>query len=348
MSGRIAAATVLAVVAFAWLPTSAYAQTKPELPLELEWNAPSECPSRDDVRREVARMALTGATGETLRRVDAHAKVTKLASGAWHVRVETLVEGTKGVRAFDAETCAAAADGAALMLAIAVNPLASMAEIEPPKPEPKPAPVPTPDPSASPPIAEEPPPSPSGRRLTAQPLVSLGAALAADFGTLPSSALGVQISLGVSPGPLRVELVGGVWSPQNATSSLFPRDGAHFRLMTLGARLGYALRAGVFQFVPYVGASVARLSADGFGGTATFEQHATWIAPLVGFALEASFARFLSVRLTAEAQVPTARSSFVVVDQGPGGSPGGAAASSIHDVGSVVGVGSLGFVLRIP
>jgi len=66
-------------------------------PLDLEWNAPADCPGRDTVIEEIRR------------------------AGRWHVRIVTLGE-SGGERAFDSASCSALTRATALVLAIRLKP----------------------------------------------------------------------------------------------------------------------------------------------------------------------------------------------------------------------------------
>jgi hypothetical protein len=104
--------------------------------LDLEWTAPPECPSGEDVRAEVERIA-GRATGPR-RHVEARGQVERTERGAWRVTLTTRVEGGGGRRTFEAESCRAGADAAALILAIAANPQVAI-----PAPTPTLTPTPT-------------------------------------------------------------------------------------------------------------------------------------------------------------------------------------------------------------
>lgn len=87
--------------------------------LTVEWDAPSECPTRDEAREQILRGLSDGVTG----RVVVRARVRQIAED-WTLRVE--IEGPQGVghRVLRARTCEEATAVAAVVVAIAVDPAA--------------------------------------------------------------------------------------------------------------------------------------------------------------------------------------------------------------------------------
>lgn len=87
------------------------------LPLELSWQAPSECPTASDVHAELARIA-SAAPGESPRSLAAEITVTR--SGArYTARLATEHEGLRGERTLQADDCATLTRSITLVLALA-------------------------------------------------------------------------------------------------------------------------------------------------------------------------------------------------------------------------------------
>jgi hypothetical protein len=133
-------------------------------------------------------------------------------------------------------------------------------------------------------------------------------------GSLPSPALGVEALVAWTPGRFRLEVMGEAWAPQSATAPGYPRDGAHFQLLTLGTRAAYGWPLGDFAVGPLLGVRVDDLTASGFGGMATYRRTAAWVAPAAGAFVAWSPTRRFAVRLTGQAAVPLSHPSFVVLD----------------------------------
>jgi hypothetical protein len=147
---------VLGVVSFvAFWSLAALAAAQPAaLPLELSWQAPQACPSADDVRGELSRIARARA-GRTLRPLTATVHVHKTSSG-FHAALRTELDGQAGERELRAADCATLARSVTLVLALAFGP-----DIELDAREPLPAST---DPRTSDPAqttAPEPPPEPA-------------------------------------------------------------------------------------------------------------------------------------------------------------------------------------------
>src|SRR5690349_5486204 len=94
-SSRSARARVLAFAAVGVAlasPTLADAQ---ELPVELDWEAPEECPSRVAVLARVRE--LVGGAGDGAPLVHARGTITKAGNG-FELRLQTEQEGQRGER----------------------------------------------------------------------------------------------------------------------------------------------------------------------------------------------------------------------------------------------------------
>ena len=88
-----------------------------QLPLELDWDAPAECPSSAEVRAEVERIARVGP-GYTLTPLVASARVERKA-GHYGVELKTEHEGQRGQRGLSAADCRTLVRTVTLVLALA-------------------------------------------------------------------------------------------------------------------------------------------------------------------------------------------------------------------------------------
>lgn len=95
----------------------AAAQAIAALPLELQWQAPSECPSGQDVRDELARIA-SAAPGEDLRPLAARITVAR-GAGRYTAQLRTEHEGLVGERTLEAADCKTLVRSVTLVLALA-------------------------------------------------------------------------------------------------------------------------------------------------------------------------------------------------------------------------------------
>src|SRR5450432_143314 len=87
------------------------------LPLELEWRAPEDCPSGDEVRVELERIAHVNAEREPTPLV-AHAHIQRVQNG-YFLELFTLKDGQLGKKKLFAKSCASLKEAATLVLALA-------------------------------------------------------------------------------------------------------------------------------------------------------------------------------------------------------------------------------------
>jgi hypothetical protein len=88
-----------------------------ELPLELTWEAPPECPSAAVVRAELERVVRV-RRGRTVPRLIARAQIES-HDGRWHLRLQTLRDNVAGERRLEASSCASLVGAATLVLGLA-------------------------------------------------------------------------------------------------------------------------------------------------------------------------------------------------------------------------------------
>jgi hypothetical protein len=248
-------------------------------PLTLDWSAPAGCPSREHVVERVN--AILGRSTKP-RALTVYATAAQSPSGKWRVNLAAEREGGTGSREFEAESCEAAADAAALIVSLMIDPTAvtGAADVDKalePEKTPPPAPAakpPPPDPRPLEPAAPSAPPARS-------PLFAVRASLAGDIGTFSPANIGGELVLGVSPRRLRFELAGSYWA-KTATLPGSSAEGARLELATLGARAAYVFPAGDVAFAPLAGVEWDWMSATGFGGTSDQSHTASWVAVALG------------------------------------------------------------------
>jgi hypothetical protein len=254
-------ATALVVAAFATSLGSATASAQ-TLPLTLRWTAPLQCPTADDVRREVARQAHV-VPGSTPPALDADARVESVGH-RWRVELRTTRAGIEGYQTLEDESCELLARATALVLALALYDPGDSAPVPTPAPgeprseapprrrpaAPTEAAKPAPEPS---PASSEPQPSPPPRPLevapslppvvAASPAPTSAPALAWGLtgearlsrGPLPSTNLGLSLGVDARRGRwlAKLRLVGG---PSTEQASAAEPD-VHGRYQAWGASL---------------------------------------------------------------------------------------------------------------
>jgi hypothetical protein len=314
-------------------------------PVDLQWDATPACSDGHHVVGDILR--ILGDESGTRNHVVARVSVEKEEGETWRVTLVVKTDGGSRTRAFEAESCSAAADAVALILAIDVDPQVAMraeagalperadATVVAPLP---PAPAP---PSALPPSTASAPSSvtPAPSSVNQAPRSSfrlpfdaiVGASLAADAGSLPDVGVGGSLALGARVGRLRLELDGTYWGEQTAVTPTGPA-GAHFRLVSGNVRAAYDFRFGILSLGPLVDAGLEGMGAQGFSGTkGTFSPTEFW--PLLGVGGLAAIHLFphFALRLVLEAELPLFRPTFVVENPPP------TAPTSLHHPSAAVG-----------
>jgi hypothetical protein len=125
----ICRAMAVGVAAFG-LVARAHAQG---LPLDLTWQAPSECPSAERIRRELERVTRP-RPGRQLTPLVARAVITRSETG-YHLTLETERGAAISEAQLDNPTCEPLARAATLVLALAYGDGVDIREDEPEKPE---------------------------------------------------------------------------------------------------------------------------------------------------------------------------------------------------------------------
>ena len=303
---------MLALAAVSWPATARAA------PFDLAWSAPDGCPSREEIV-EATRARLGESPAEVAPEFFVRGAVSK-EDGRFVITLAMKdasgrPAGERRVRV-DAESCAEVERPTSLVLAMMIAvahsaPPAVSSETSPPaetSPPSEAALPPARAPSAEPsaPLPAAPPTAPPGHshRLRA------GAAGAVSHGVLPDVGLGFAIHMTYALRSLSLGLEGRFEDGGRVTVG---RAAVGFHLLGIGARLGVtALRAGRLELIPFVTASVARISSSATGVRASYELART--TGLVGPGVLSRFAltRSLSVELSAEGHCVLLRDRFAV------------------------------------
>jgi hypothetical protein len=299
-------------------------------PVSLAWNAPAGCPTGDAVLGDVN--AILG--GPTSHHAAARADVTQLAPQHWSVHVTTDVDGAQGERTLEADSCQSLAKATALILAWTVDPIKARAAALAAR--------------ASPPAPETTVPASPSSPIPLAAVVALSGM--GDVGTLPSLGGGVELSLGALVGPLRFELSGDYWGPQDK-SKLVNGDevGAHIQLLEGSLRTCFRWRpSGRFELDPCAGAALVHASISGYGPTPTFTaahgNTGDWAVlhadALVAWRLFGPFA----LRASVGAAVSPVTPPFIVTSSTPQGS----SVTPLHQPSTVSGSATLGVEAHFP
>jgi hypothetical protein len=250
----IHAATMIALGEAAGTPVA----VPDDLPLELAWRAPESCPSLAEERAEIHRRVGEVDT-PVPKLISAEVEIRAAAAGGYLLSVQTRVGTSTGERVLSGPDCRQLAEAAALLLALLINPKATL--------DPEPAKVPPP------PVPSTPPPPPAPERS------GLGCGIEAVFarGVLPGLAEGMAARIFYQRGHVMAAALLGGFLAKETNAPVFPGAAASFYRLesalslcaaTLpGRRLGGAL---------CLGAAIVRMHGESSGVSTPGQATAYW------------------------------------------------------------------------
>jgi hypothetical protein len=321
------------------------ARAQSDGPIELSWRAPVGCPTEADVRQEITRALGGPPPSSSKRRVRALA-VVEGGTLRWSLRVATEVDGQRGSRSLEGSSCAALAEAAALIVALAFDadavaaaqakqgPRESAArdpgtEGDPREPNAQGGPIPAAVAPSSPVPAARIPASSTvvSRRSTVASsrqsrsfTLLTGADSGAHLGALPGPAVGFGGFVGLEVWRVRIEVLATYWLEQSA--SVRGGSGGDFDLFTVLSSGCFLFASGRLQLGPCLGLELGRMGARGFGVDNPGSSAIPWVAPYVGALGTLRIVGPLALRVGAGAIVPVSRPRWVLVRVGEVDQPG--------------------------
>jgi hypothetical protein len=277
-------------------------------PIELRWEAPPGCPSRERVLSEVRRL-VANAPDKSLR---ARASVTADEEG-FRVRIE-LEGSAQGARTLRAQTCESVARATALIVALAIDPQAAAILSEQLEPQP-----PQNTAESSPPRSS--PPARDTRGTQPAPATHDGVHPGFFAGFVAEQAL-VPVALGAEAGMsarfrgLRGDVAVGIVPGATATTPEHPGVSADFTLGFLALR---ACAGWVAESAALSGCAAVRGSliwARGIGAPTTSEATAHVLSLEPGILARMPGALGIGAELAAHLVVPLNHPRFVVTEGG--------------------------------
>ena len=232
----------------------------PESALEISWQGPEDCDRGEAVRAKVTRLL-----GGSQRAASSGVKVSvsvERQRGRYVAVLETTSSAGGGKKRLEGESCEAIALASAVVIALSVDPNASLdAETTVEEPPPEPRPVPKAKPRARPkPVAPRKDPSPRDTRAYLHG--SVGALFHLFDGPLAFTGAGV----GIRYRRVSVELGGAVYQARDVTLPEHPKLGAALRVASgelLACYAALPFQLGAVEVCP--GARLEYLSAAAFG-----------------------------------------------------------------------------------
>jgi hypothetical protein len=294
-----------AVVTLALLAGTAVARAQaPDVPpFDLDWRAPTGCPSADHLRAEITRLIGPNAHPEGTTHVSG--EVSAQDNGTYSVKLELEQSGHPGERTLTGATCAEVSRAAALLIALAIAPDTAREENEPAPPPPPPPPPPAPPPPAPPlPPPAPKPATPHERRL----VIAVGPA--AEIGLLPTLSAGGEASLGGAVDRFSLEAYGATYLSQSRDA--LGGGGGRFSVRSFGARSCAVLAPGDLSFAACFGASLNHVAATGYGVTSPGTRAVEVGALSLAVRVELHFSSHASLRLDAGPSYMLGDANFVL------------------------------------
>lgn len=301
--------------------------------IALDWRAPAECPSQDQIIAKVEKL-LGSRKARPAAPIEVTASVSRETNG-FRVRIEAQ-RAEAQARELKGASCAAIANATALILAMMIDPsvASDVAKKTPPNPPDPPAPdapkpplaaapaepevthIPAAPPRAStPPQAASIPPAQAAREPSrAEPIVSSGllAWAGLDVGSLPGPAAGFGVNVLARYGAQQFEIGAGVFPERSATIPERPSAGGKIGLTTVTAGTCRTLLPGFIELSPCVALELGLMHARGFGVTSTERVSVFWAAARGGGTLAFRPITRLGLLLRIEGVVPLTAPRFLL------------------------------------
>lgn len=280
--------------------------------VKLEWSAPAACPGEAEVLADVERLL-----GE--RRLAAEVAVRAVITGDGEGHAATVTIDQAAARQLRARECAALARAIALVIAVAVDPVATREHLEILEPAPiEPAPiVPGPPPPVlapvivdprPAPIAEPPPASPPRPRPRSEHAITIRGGLL--IGVTPLATGAVALGYRLDRGLLRVEARALYGTPRRLD---YPDGvGARLQSVTLGALACVAPERPGVRFPLCLGLEAGPLIGRAIAAEAPRLRADLWASGLVGAGLVARLGPRVALVVGAEFAVALRRPAFHV------------------------------------
>jgi hypothetical protein len=302
--------------------------------LEVGFEAPSECPSRDALDAELARLLGDAMTRGTP--MSAKVRVTA-ANPGYRLRLELKQSQQRSQRTLEGASCETLLETAALLIAIAHDPSAVVERRDAPL-IPEPPPTPPAPPMPPPPVVTVEAPRPAlslpWAWTTPVPLppIGLGFVLRAGplfgVGDLPGPHPGVAIAAALRVEAFRVEGAFELGLGATPTLDARPGVGADFFLaagVLRGCRVIVPVDGGAFPRPPLgvdfsgcLGIELGALTGEGFGVSNPERGSAFWAAPRVDVRLGLGLAGPFGLAADVGLAVPVDGRRYVLHDSGDG------------------------------
>lgn len=289
--------------------------------LQLRWEAPPACPTEAEVRDRIGAYLGRDEFDETVDDVRVDARVASMRGGAWVLTVEVRVGEESVRRRIEAPRCADTRDAAALIIAVALDPLRVSRQAPPPALEPATTESPPSPPAAMPPPAS-PTPLPPSRRRWAD--VRVGGVM--EVGAAPRVTGGVALEVALVGRRFRVGLVSRYLPPRTVRPFDRP-SAAGVRVQTgvLGVRGCFVPSIGRIELPSCAQIDAGATRAEGVDLQISRVTHRPWVTAAVGQEIVWHSRRGFGAWIAVDAAATLVAPRFVVDDLGTVYTPGWAA-----------------------
>jgi hypothetical protein len=277
--------------------------------LDIEWDAPRDCPDASEVRARIDELADPGGG----RRSGATVQAQVHQEGErWILELTLDVPEGRARRSLDGASCEVVADAAALIVAVMLDPQTVLEDLErAPEPVPEPAPK----------IAPEPEPAPKTSPAPKQPRARkvrgiLGIAGTGTFGALPRFGGGLLATAGIDSRYVRAEAITTYDAPQLRLVDAEARAGAVFDLWTAGVRGCGLARVQTLVIPVCAGVELGALRARGEGLEVRRRVNLLHARATVGAGLSWAATRWLELRAEVAGLVTLSPWRVVIDDLG--------------------------------
>jgi hypothetical protein len=279
--------------------------TEPGRSITLEWRAPSGCPDE-----AWARAAIDAYLGP--RKVDAfkpiavRVAIASVPGGRWRAEL-SMSGGASGDRVFEGASCARVGDAAVLIVALMLDPVEVVTQIDSPRAE---APRAT---GGS---------APEGRRAAeGRPpsRIELAVQATGDVGSLPAPSVGFGLAGGVRVGRALVAADIVAWVPRRAIGGPTVASGGEIGLYTASLRGCLRVAGGLdsgLALEPCMRAEGGLAVGRGFGIAEPATARSPWGAAFAGLTVRQVSSESLGAWLSVEAGVPFVRPHYVIEEFG--------------------------------
>jgi hypothetical protein len=285
----------------------------------LQWSAPPECPTAENVREAIDRNLSRAEFGPALSSVVVEGSIADEPDG-WRLHVSVALPSGSVERDVTSSDCTELAAAAGLIIAVALDPLRVVDTVEERVARAavvaRPTPIEPPrEPEERPPnlIATEPPAAPPVRVID----IDLRAAAVAEFGSLSVLRGGVGIGVGVVGPRYRVDLAAQYWAPRGVRPfAAEPDAGVAVQQAGLGLRGCLTPRFGPVELSSCLGFEAGASWGRGIGIGRTRTTALPWAAAVLGPELSWTSRRRVGVFAGADAMLWVVRPRFHVQDLG--------------------------------